>query len=214
MTTHRIVLVLAATGLAVGCANVPRSRDTGNPDVSGETLAQQVCSNCHGVTGNSVSPNFPNLAAQQEAYLVAQLNGFKSKSREDPPGPEYMWGLSRNLTDKQIQEIATYFAAQPLSHQGIEGKPDRVAAGKAIFTDGIADKGVPPCGSCHGPEGRGNGNYPHIAGQHAHYVEKQLAVFQQTNARPEGTLMKTVTHNLSNDDIVNVAAYLQSMPNQ
>jgi len=26
--------------------------------------------------------------------------------------------------------------------------------------------------------------------------------------------MKTVTHNLSNDDIGNVAAYLQALPNQ
>src|SRR5690349_13414424 len=97
-----LLLVLLATA----CANTPRSRDTANPDVSGQTLAQQVCSNCHGVTGNSVSPNFPNLAAQQPAYLIAQLEGFRGQSRRDPAGFEYMWGLSRHLSDGQIRQLA------------------------------------------------------------------------------------------------------------
>jgi hypothetical protein len=38
-------LLAIAIGLAVGCANLPRSRDLANPDVSGQTLAEQVCSN-------------------------------------------------------------------------------------------------------------------------------------------------------------------------
>jgi len=78
--------LLALAALAAGCANLPRSRDLANPDVSGQTLAEQVCSNCHGVTGTATSPNVPNLAGQLDPYLVKQLKEFKSHSRSDPVG--------------------------------------------------------------------------------------------------------------------------------
>lgn len=204
----------AIAGLLAGCSNVERSRDTANPDVSGDTLALQVCSNCHGRTGNSVSPNFPNLAAQQQGYLAAQLHGFKGHTREDPAGFEYMWGLSHRLTDKQIQELATHFAGMKLEQRPIEGKPERIAAGKPIFAGGIPEKGVPPCSSCHGADGLGNAEAPRIAGQHADYLVKQLKVFQSSNQRPAGVVMKAVAHELTVQNIDNVAAYLQALPNQ
>jgi cytochrome c553 len=213
MDIIRKTFTVTAVVLVAGCANVQRSRDLGSPDVSGETLALQVCSNCHGATGNSVSPNFPNLAAQQQAYLVSQLTQFKAHSREDPAGFEYMWGISRSLTDKQIGELATYYAGQKLERQQIESRPERIAAGKTIFTDGIPASSVPACGSCHGADGMGNAGFPRIAGQHADYLVKQLTVFQKTDQRPQGVLMKTVTHQLTAQNIADAAAYLQSMNN-
>jgi cytochrome c553 len=214
MNTKRVMLVAVLVGLAASCANVQRSRDTANPNVSGDTLAVQVCSNCHGPTGNARSPNFPNLAAQQELYIAAQLHEFKGHSRQDPAGFEYMWGLSHNLTDGQIQELAAHFAAQKLERQPVEGKPERIAAGKTIFTDGVPGKNIPACNTCHGPQGEGNATFPRIAGQHADYLVKQLTVFQRTNDRPEGSIMKTVAHELTKENIRDVAAYLQGMPNQ
>jgi cytochrome c553 len=211
MKTATLSLLAVSALVSIGCANLPRSRDLANPDVSGQTLAEQVCSNCHGVTGIAVSPNFPNLAAQQQAYLVTQLQGFRSQSRRDPVGYEYMWGISRRLTDKQIDELATYFSMQQPPAQSVESDSGRIVAGQTIFTGGIADKGVPPCGSCHGPEGAGNGKFPRLAGQHADYLVKQLGVFQRTDERPEGSIMKTVAHELTADNIRNVAAYLQAM---
>lgn len=212
MKTATLILLALGAVIAAGCANLPRSRDLANPDVSGQTLAEQVCSNCHGVTGTATSPNFPNLAGQQEIYLTSQLHELRGHSRRDPAGFEYMWGISRNLTDKQIGELAAYFSAQELRPQRTESSAERIAAGKPIFTGGIPDKGIPPCGSCHGPEGRGNGKFPRLAGQHADYLVKQLTVFQRTDERPEGSIMKTVAHELTRDNIVDVAAYLQALP--
>jgi cytochrome c553 len=54
--------------------------------------------------------------------------------------------------------------------------------------------------------------FPRIAGQHADYVMKQLLVFQRTDQRPEGAIMKTVAHNLTAQDMRNVAVYLQALP--
>jgi cytochrome c553 len=211
-TLRKLLAGSVLVGLAASCANTDRSRNTANPNVSGGTLAMQVCSNCHGPTGNSVSPNFPNLAQQQEAYIAAQLHEFKAHSREDPAGFEYMWGLSHNLTDKQIQELAAHFASQKLEPQRIEGKPERIAAGKAVFTNGLPAQSVPACASCHGPDGMGNAEAPRIAGQHVDYLVKQLKVFQRTNERPQGAVMKTVAHQLTKQNIDNVSAYLQARP--
>jgi len=208
--TH-LLLALAGAGLVLGCANPDRSRDVSNPNVSARVLAQQVCSNCHGLAGSAVSPNFPNLAAQTQPYLVAQLKGFRSHHRQDPAGFEYMWGLSRSLSDEQIEGLAAYYAGQHPRHQTIEGADARIAAGKAIFDSGVAAKNIPACSSCHGNEGQGSGTFPRIAGQHADYVVKQLLVFQRTDARPDGAIMKTVAHELAREDIENVAAYVQAI---
>lgn len=204
--------LFAVTLVVAGCANLERSRDLNNPRVPAVVMAQQVCSNCHGLMGAATSPNFPNLAAQTEPYLVGQLTVFKSHSRHDPEGYEYMWGLSRSLTEQQINGLAAYFAAQPPARQPLEGDPARIAAGKAIFESGVADKGVPACVSCHGAQGQGVATFPRLAGQHADYLVKQLVVFQRTDERPEGAVMKVVAHSLTVEDIENVATYLQAIP--
>lgn len=206
------VLVIAGALMVLGCSNIERSRDLANPSVSASTLAQQVCSNCHGLTGNAVSPNFPNLAGQVEPYLIAQLGGFKSHDRRDPAGFEYMWGLSRGLTDDQIKGLATYYRAQMPTLQAIEGDAARIASGKALFETGLADKGVPACAGCHGAKGEGNATFPRLAGQHVDYLVKQLVVFQRTDERPEGAIMKTVAHELTPQNIADVAAYAQALP--
>jgi cytochrome c553 len=206
-----LVLALLSAGFVAGCANPARSRDLANPNVAANVMAQQVCSNCHGITGVSVSPNFPILAAQPAAYLVAQLTEFRSHDREDPAGFEYMWGLSRSLTDEQIKGLAAYFSSQPPPHNPPEAKANQSAAGKAIFNEGLPAKNIPACTTCHGPGGKGNEIFPRLAGQHVDYVIKQLIVFQRTNQRPSGAVMKTVAHDLSVDEIKNVAAYVQTL---
>lgn len=204
-----LVLAFASTG----CANVERSRNLADPAVAGKTIALQVCSDCHGADGNSISPNFPNLAAQTEPYLVEQLSAFRKHNRLDPAGFEYMWGLSKNLSDRQIQELAAYFAGQKLAPSTYSsGVPALRDAGKTVFTGGVPEKNIPACSTCHGPEGLGNQQFPRIAGQHADYLVKQLVVFQRTDQRPEGAVMKVIAHELTPENIQAVASYLESLP--
>ena len=70
---------------------------------------------------------------------------------------------------------------------------------------------VPPCSTYHGANGHGTDTFPPLAGQHADYVVKQLAVFQNTEQRPEGAVMKTVSHSLTVQDMQAVAAYVQGL---
>jgi len=211
----RPLLAAALLVLTGGCANPERSRDLGNPAVPPAVTAVQVCSNCHGVDGNSVSPNFPRLAGQQAAYLNAQLENFRSHQRSDPEGFEYMWGISRKLTDAQIKGLADYFSRQVArDNPGAAGENSHsVAAGKEIFEKGMPTKETPPCQVCHGMKAEGMANFPRLAGQHKDYLKKQLLVFRDTEGRP-GTPMKQITHLLEPGEIEAVAAYLQALPAQ
>lgn len=206
------IAVIAALP-ASSCSTLDRSRELADPRVPARTIAVQVCSNCHGVDGNSPSPNFPSLAAQKEAYLVEQLGAFRKLSRSDPAGFEYMWGLSRHLTDEQIGGLAAYFASQtvrPITYS--TGNARLIDAGKAIFTSGVPGKGVPACATCHGPDGLGMAQFPRIANQYADYIVKQLMVFQRTDERPEASVMKVVAHDLTRENMEAVASYLEALP--
>lgn len=209
---NRALLLLAAALAAAssGCATVERSRNLNNAAVPGRTMAEQVCSNCHGLDGNSVSPNFPRLAGQPAAYLASQLKQFRSHNRSDPAGFVYMWGLSRGLTDAQIGELAKYFSDQ-LPTPNVAGDARFTEKGRNIYDNGIPAGNVPPCSACHGPKGYGTEAFPRLAGQHGDYVVKQLGVFQNTEQRPEGAIMKSISHSLTPQDMQAVAAYVQGL---
>jgi cytochrome c553 len=123
-----------------------------------------------------------------------------------------MWGISRSLTDGQIKGLAEYFGRQTVRKNAAvaDGSLD---AGRKIFEQGVPEKETAPCMACHGANAEGLGAFPRLAGQHQDYLVKQLHVFQETEGRP-GTPMKQITHLLTNEDMVNVAAYLQAFPGQ
>jgi cytochrome c553 len=201
---------IAVAAACVGCATPERSRALNDPRVPASATAQQVCSNCHGIDGNAPSPNFPRLAAQQPQYLVSQLKAFRSHNRSDPAGFEYMWGLSKYLTDAQIEGLAQYFSTQKAAPNPGRADPALVAKGKEIYDHGMPDRSLMACTACHGEGALGNGSFPRLAGQHSDYVMKQLNVFSRTEQRPEGAVMKPIAHLLEPSDMRAVALYVQS----
>ena len=215
---NRTITQLAGATLAVSailalpaCTNLRSSRSVDNADVKGNVLAVQVCSACHGVTGESGSPMFPKLAGQQKEYLTAQLTDFKGHERKDSKGTQYMWGYA-DLTRQQIDEIVDYFSSQkPMMADAPDVSPAVLARGQVIFTQGIPEKNVIACASCHGSTGEGNGAIPRLAGQHAHYVLEQIKVFQTTQQRPRGAPMQMITHDMPDSDSAAVAAFVASM---
>ena len=50
----------------------------------GETLyIYKFCTTCHGQKGVSIAPNYPNLAKQNERYLVNQMKDIIAKKRSN-----------------------------------------------------------------------------------------------------------------------------------
>jgi cytochrome c553 len=142
--------------------------------------------------------------------VALQLKSFRAHDRRDPAGFEYMWGLSRMLTEAQIDGLAAYYHAQAPTRNPA-GSGALAEAGKAIFTEGLPDQHVPACATCHGTNAEGRDQFPRLAGQHADYVVKQLLVFQRSDERPEGAVMKVVAHELRQDQIASIAAYVQGI---
>lgn len=167
-----------------------------------------VCSSCHGLNGNSISPTFPRLAGQRAEYLETQLKAFRDKTRADPHAHTYMWGMAAHLSDSLIHGLAEYFAAQTPS-AGTPGDPAQMAAGKKIFEEGIPDHQVPACQACHAERALGDGVTPRLASQHRDYLVEQLTNFA-SNAR-QNEIMHENSKNLTADEINQVAAYLASL---
>ena len=71
-----------------------------------------TCVQCHGVEGTAAAPQWPNLGGQHESYLVQALTQYKDGRRADM----LMGPLASTLDDTAIEEIAAFFAAQPLLH--------------------------------------------------------------------------------------------------
>jgi cytochrome c553 len=179
------------------------------PDAA--TLASQVCASCHGPQGNSISPAFPKLAGQQKAYLEAQLKAFRDRTRADPMAQAYMWGMTAQLGDAMITNLADYYSRQTPS-AGKVADPSVAKGGQAIFEAGIAATSVPACQTCHGPQATGNGLIPRLANQHPEYLVKQLVSFKsQVRAEANAPPMHAVTSGITFAQMEAVAAYVSSL---
>lgn len=75
---------------------------------AGAAKAAEVCASCHGKDGNNDAPDFPKLAGQYEDYLVKALRDYKSGERNNA----IMKGFSAALTDRDIRNLAAYYASQ------------------------------------------------------------------------------------------------------
>jgi cytochrome c553 len=198
-----MAVCLAAVLLAAAC-----SAAKNEPAVGTLAGTEHVCSSCHGMDGRSVSSTFPNLAGQQPEYVVNQLKAFRDHSRADPHAHTYMWGMAARLTDPTIDGLAQFYAAQSPA-AGEARDPREVAAGKAIFENGIPAESVPACQACHGEQGQGAGPVPRLAGQHEAYLERQLEAFASTARANE--IMHENSKNLTAAQIRDVAAFLAAM---
>jgi cytochrome c553 len=212
MKLHYVVAL--AMSAAIGLGGTARSEDTAAAppmtDAQKATLHKTVetCGTCHGVNGRSVSPTFPNLAAQSAPYIEAQLHAFKDQSRADPDAQAYMWGMASQLNDATISALASYFAAQPAA-PGEPGNPALIAQGKRLFEEGVPARQIPPCASCHGAHAEGMAIFPRLAGQHAPYLLKQLLVIQ--SALRTAPVMHGVVKELTRDQMQALVAYLESI---
>ncbi len=125
-----------------------------------------------------------------------------------------MWGIAANLSDVQIQGLATYFSEQTARSLKNAYGPEKLARGPEIYERGLPDKDVPACVACHGAKAEGNQIFPRLAGQHSMYLLKQLNVFQNTEQRPNDAMMKGISHALIKENMNDVVDYFESMGSQ
>ncbi len=203
--------IVWAMSVALGGAAAQALAQKANESTAGEAqhIAATVCFACHGPGGVNDNPMFPNLAAQQPAYIENQLHAFRDHKRAEPTAQHFMWGVaSRDLDARLIAAMAHYFAEQPAA-KGIPGDPKLVAEGNELFHKGDPKRGLPACASCHGPDAHGAGPFPRLAGQHKEYLLKQLHLIK--DAIRNAPVMHGVADKLTDSEMVALATYLQSL---
>lgn len=96
---------LLLTGTIVIASLVSSSVMAG--DAAAGKTRSAVCAACHGAEGHSASPIWPNLAGQQEAYLVKQIKAFRDGSRKDP----MMSPMAAGLSDADADNLAAFYSS-------------------------------------------------------------------------------------------------------
>jgi cytochrome c553 len=157
------------------------------------------CRHCHGPSGNSMRDDVPNLAGQNEAYLLVQMNKFVTGQRKN----EFMEGLIKALTPEERASISLYFSQQSPTPKPVKNGA-QVADGKKLY-----DK---VCINCHGASGYGTEKIPRLASQQPGYLEESLKRYRSGSGERIDLQMAAYTRNLKDADILNLAAYISSMP--
>lgn len=80
-------------------------------DVAAGRAKSGICVNCHGSQGIAgPATNYPNLAGQNERYLVAALKAYKEGQRTGGLA-NMMRAYALMLSEEDIENIAAYYAS-------------------------------------------------------------------------------------------------------
>lgn len=155
--------------LAIVFTAAGHAEENGTAAVSTQELQTKTeyCKTCHGLSGQGFRGSFPmpRLAGQQPEYLENQLRAFIERRRTNP----VMFNVAHVLNPSMIEDLAAHF--KDLNPKPLGGaQRELVAAGKTIYDQGVPEANIPPCSSCHGPEAKGDGKFPRLAGQLHDYI--------------------------------------------
>lgn len=201
----KLLSALAALCLMSGAAQAQLE----NADPQRGEAASATCVACHGADGNSVVPNYPNLAGQHADYIYEHLQFYKSGERENA----IMLGQAAGLDKQTMADLAVYFSE--LDAELGETPEELLSTGRSIYMGGIAEKGVPACVSCHGPGGMGvpSSGYPRLSGQKVEYTIEQLGLYQSGKRSGYGQagMMNDIASKLDDEEIQAVANYVRGL---
>ena len=209
----------AASATATSGAAAPAS--DGKVDLArAQQIAGQVCASCHGAEGISVAPVNPHLAGQHPQYTTLQLDHYKSGLRKNP----IMNAMAAQLTADEQRALGIYYADKKPKPGAAKDKA-MAELGQKIYRGGNAKTGLPPCSSCHSPNGAGIPVlYPRLAGQYADYVYAQLQGFVRGDRGGEmktqqgrivedtqGKVMANIASKMSDREMRAVAEYVSGL---
>jgi cytochrome c553 len=183
-----------------------------------DTMAQrmQACSVCHGKEGRATNAGyFPRIAGKPAGYLYNQLQSFKAGRRRN----EAMNHLVQHLSDDYLRDIARYFAELDLPYPPAQPNtlaPAQRSVAERLVFDGLPDRGIPSCVSCHGQQMAGmQPAMPGLLTLPTDYLIGQLGAWrtgQRKSMAPD--CMAEIAKRLNTEEIGAVARWLsaQTLP--
>ena len=186
--------------LLVACLLVVSSQALSQDAVAGKAKSAQVCAACHGADGNSISPDFPNLAGQTARYIYVQLKDYKEGRRKH----EVMTAMAQPLSRADMFDIDAFYETQKPKPTDFKVDEKRADLGRAKAEETL-------CTMCHLGGFAGQNEIPRVSGQHYQYTVKQLADFKAYGRTNDGGNMASVSKTLSDEDIINIGHYLTGL---
>jgi cytochrome c553 len=171
------------------------------PDAVGRggTLSTQNCTMCHGPQGMSTS-GAPNLAGQYPEVVIKQLEDFKSGRRASP----IMEALAKNLSDRDVADLAAFFASQPKARVAPTTYSEALPA---LVRVGAPLRNIAPCISCHGGVDQKLGA-PWLEGMPREYLVAQLHAFAGgTRHNDSHAQMRNMARAMTEPEIAAVADF-------
>jgi cytochrome c553 len=162
----------------------------GNPAAGKDKAA--MCSGCHGEAGIAAGLPGPTLAGQNEAYLAAALEAYKTGERSNP----MMTAMAASVDDGDIPDIAAYFAG--LTCDSTLDAADQAAIARSA--------GASVCTNCHGANGIStNHTAPNLAGLSTDYIADALKAY--ASGTRSHVVMSALAKGMSDADAEKIAAY-------
>ncbi len=185
-----------------------------------------ACASCHGEKGLGMDAmGSPRLANIGYGYIIKQLSDFATDQRIPAPDSvgAMMNDVARALSEQDRRDVAVYlssleYATEPsdLAELAAAGhKIGQAELGKIIVVNGVKGN-IPACQACHAFNGR-NPRFPAINQQKYVYLVNQLKSWRDGSRTNDPKvdnqgIMQSIAKKFSDDDIVNIAAFLTSAP--
>ena len=191
---------------------VPENFQSGDAEKGSQLV--ESCAACHGADGNSISPDWPKLAGQNQKYIYEQLKYFRDGDRMNA----LMMSVTpylQTLEDSDLLDIAAYYSDYAVTVGQAKNDEELLELGTQLYRFGNMKKGVPACTSCHAVQGQGNSlaGFPSVAGQQVGYLTSTLKAYRskERNAGESSLMMQSIAQNLSDDEIDALANYMHGL---
>jgi len=221
-TLLKSVTILTGAVLSFAVLSAPafaaekKKRDPGK-----KLYMTKTCMACHGKNGAKAMLEYPNLAGQDEKYMINQINYILSGKRlgsHDATGNPRSQGMqgalisakdnTPRISKDEIKQIAKWLAKQKpadLKPPKTPLDPASVAAGEKLFKS--------KCKACHGKEGKKplKGN-PYVAGQKRAYLFTQMQdIKSKARKSPKSVAMYGIVKKMTDEQFGNLADYLSQV---
>ena len=158
-----------------------------------------VCDRCHGVGGNSPTPDVPNLAGQNTVYVLEQARQFADGERQN----EFMQRMIRVMTSDEKVGFSLFYGNQKVKPAPAQNAA-LMARGQVLYAK--------DCESCHEDHGRGDEHLARVAGQQPVYMTVALKRYRTGSGTRLDQDMAQSLRKYADGDIDAVVAYMRSMP--
>ena len=193
-STRQTIRICCAIVLCAGVAIAP---DLVAGDPARGNAKASTCGECHGGENKPPLAAVPILAGQNREFLVLQMFYLREGLRDVPQ----MAGLFKGFADGDLEDVAAYYAAQPVPKADAARKPELHARGAGL------SKAL-GCGSCHLADYRGQKHVPRIANQREDYLAAALKDYRDNKRTGTDTSMNAAMYQASDADIAALAHYL------